>query len=180
MRPALIQMQKAKVDLELAMNGIDRLLASQQLVLGAVGLSPALGLLYIAQSWLRAQVSGVGQGSARSRAEATRLTAWRAVRGIEAALLSPQEDTEENTYIHGALLLDLTSLRAVAPALVDTSQTARHSKAARKALLRDLREDIRRLERASPSKPASQDSYKDARAEALVHLRHTWGSLLSL
>lgn len=177
------------------MNGIDRLLASQQLVLGAVGLSPALGILYIALSWFRAQLSGVSKGSARARAQKAQFTAWQAVRGIEGSLLAlPKEDTavgsdkgsaqDKAAYVHGALLLDLTALRAIAPELVLASTAARHSRAARKALLHDLLDDIRRLERASPLALASRAELpagvQDERQQALVHLRHTWGSLFAL
>ncbi|KNC24935.1 hypothetical protein FF38_05029 [Lucilia cuprina] len=43
---ALIQVQKAKVDLEVALSGIDRLLQSQQLVFGLVAAIPALLVVF--------------------------------------------------------------------------------------------------------------------------------------
>ncbi|GAV53915.1 hypothetical protein ZYGR_0AK04170 [Zygosaccharomyces rouxii] len=45
-RSLLIQIQKTKVDGSLALNGIDRMLQSQQLVFGVVALSPALLIIY--------------------------------------------------------------------------------------------------------------------------------------
>jgi nuclear-control-of-ATPase protein 2 len=46
-RSLLIQVQKTKVDLEIAISGIDALLKSQELVFGFVGLTPGvLGMLY--------------------------------------------------------------------------------------------------------------------------------------
>ncbi|GAV49004.1 hypothetical protein ZYGR_0N04090 [Zygosaccharomyces rouxii] len=45
-RSLLIQIQKTKVDGSLALNGIDRMLQSQQLVFGVVALSPALVIIY--------------------------------------------------------------------------------------------------------------------------------------
>ncbi|CAR24702.1 Nca2p [Lachancea thermotolerans CBS 6340] len=45
-RSLLIQIQKTKVDASLALNGIDKLLSSQQLVFGVVAMSPALLIVY--------------------------------------------------------------------------------------------------------------------------------------
>ena len=50
-RSLLIQVQKTKVDVELAMNGIDRLLKSQQLVFGFVGVTPSLAILWLVFRW---------------------------------------------------------------------------------------------------------------------------------
>ena len=56
-RSLLIQVQKTKVDVELAMNGIDRLLKSQQLVFGFVGVTPSLVILWLIFRWA-ASLSG--------------------------------------------------------------------------------------------------------------------------
>ena len=45
-RTLLIQIQKTKVDVEVALSGIDRLLKSQQLVFGFVGVTPSIIILY--------------------------------------------------------------------------------------------------------------------------------------
>ncbi|KAL4923273.1 NCA2 family protein [Aspergillus undulatus] len=50
-RALLIQIQKTKVDVEVAMNGIDALLRSQELVFGFVGLTPGLLISYASIRW---------------------------------------------------------------------------------------------------------------------------------
>ncbi|KAL4746198.1 hypothetical protein BDW72DRAFT_185443 [Aspergillus terricola var. indicus] len=50
-RALLIQIQKTKVDVEVAMSGIDSLLKSQELVFGFVGLTPGLLISYSSVRW---------------------------------------------------------------------------------------------------------------------------------
>ncbi|OLL24676.1 Nuclear control of ATPase protein 2 [Neolecta irregularis DAH-3] len=57
-RALLIQLQKTKVDVETAMDGIDRLLKSQELVFGLVGVAPGLLIVYGTASWIRGWGSG--------------------------------------------------------------------------------------------------------------------------
>lgn len=65
-RALLIQVQKTKVDVEVAIGGIDSLLKSQELVFGLVGLTPGLLILFTTFRWLRG-LSGSRKGSARNR-----------------------------------------------------------------------------------------------------------------
>ncbi|RAH71919.1 ATP synthase regulation protein NCA2 [Aspergillus aculeatinus CBS 121060] len=51
-RALLIQIQKTKVDVEVAIGGIDALLRSQELVFGFVGLTPGLLVSYASVHWL--------------------------------------------------------------------------------------------------------------------------------
>ncbi|RAH82969.1 ATP synthase regulation protein NCA2 [Aspergillus japonicus CBS 114.51] len=51
-RALLIQIQKTKVDVEIAVGGIDALLRSQELVFGFVGLTPGLLVSYASVQWL--------------------------------------------------------------------------------------------------------------------------------
>ena len=51
-RALLIQVQKTKVDVEVAMGGIDSLLKSQELVFGFVGLTPGLLVTFGVFRWL--------------------------------------------------------------------------------------------------------------------------------
>jgi nuclear-control-of-ATPase protein 2 len=51
-RALLIQVQKTKVDVEVAMGGIDTLLKSQELVFGFVGLTPGLLVTFGLFRWL--------------------------------------------------------------------------------------------------------------------------------
>lgn len=51
-RALLIQVQKTKVDVEVAIGGIDSLLKSQELVFGLVGLTPGLLIAFATSRWL--------------------------------------------------------------------------------------------------------------------------------
>ncbi|KUL88145.1 hypothetical protein ZTR_04167 [Talaromyces verruculosus] len=51
-RALLIQIQKTKVDVEIAMGGIDALLKSQELVFGFIGLTPGLLITYSGVRWV--------------------------------------------------------------------------------------------------------------------------------
>ena len=65
----LIQVQKTKVDVEVALSGIDRLLKSQQLVFGFVGVTPSLVILYTLTRYMSSLPSrrrGLRQGVAKS------------------------------------------------------------------------------------------------------------------
>ncbi|KAJ2895454.1 uncharacterized protein MKZ38_006566 [Zalerion maritima] len=65
-RSLLIQVQKTKVDLEVALSGIDALLKSQELVFGFVGLTPGLLVSIGLWQYLR-NVMGGRKGLSRSR-----------------------------------------------------------------------------------------------------------------
>ena len=68
-RTLLIQIQKTKVDVEVALSGIDRLLKSQQLVFGFVGVTPSLIILYVVLRWISSLPSrrrGLRQGMVKS------------------------------------------------------------------------------------------------------------------
>lgn len=68
-RTLLIQVQKGKVDLEVALSGIDNLLQSQQLVFGLVAAVPAFGVLWwllrVAGALLFRQVYGTEAAKAK-------------------------------------------------------------------------------------------------------------------
>ncbi|KAF7712946.1 Uncharacterized protein PECH_002321 [Penicillium ucsense] len=51
-RALLIQIQKTKVDVEIAISGIDALLKSQELVFGFVGLTPGIMVTYASLRWM--------------------------------------------------------------------------------------------------------------------------------
>ncbi|KAJ1331620.1 nuclear control of ATPase protein 2 [Microdochium nivale] len=57
-RTLLIQVQKTKVDVELAMSGIDSLIKSQELVFGFVGLTPGILVSVSAYRYLRSVLGG--------------------------------------------------------------------------------------------------------------------------
>lgn len=70
----LIQVQKTKVDLEVAMNGIDDILKSQELLFGFVGVAPGMVLTYLVFRWLASTVSNRrGIRELRKQGETVRL-----------------------------------------------------------------------------------------------------------
>lgn len=171
-RALLIQIQKAKVDLEIAMSGIDRLLKSQQLLFGAVGIAPALGVLYVSTSWLRNKLTSA---PLRSRsAKALRTRAWEALRRIDRLLA--QQATPRN---HGLLLLDLALLRdASAPLLRAATQGNR---ALAKRLHRLFIQDVRDLESTQPQLAKHEPGLgQSTRRAAVERMWRSWGGVLQL
>ncbi|PWN45396.1 NCA2-domain-containing protein [Ceraceosorus guamensis] len=81
-RSLLIQIQKAKVDIETAMAGIDRLLKSQQLLFGAVGVAPAMGAVYLVYSWSSNRVAEWSGRRGRQAGRQTRARVWEAMRYV--------------------------------------------------------------------------------------------------
>ncbi|KAK9237163.1 ATP synthase regulation protein NCA2-domain-containing protein [Lipomyces kononenkoae] len=81
-RTLLIQMQKTKVDVEVAITGIDRLLKSQELVFGVVAALPSSIACYLAFGWARQLYSGKGIKSQADR----RATVVRTLGNIERML----------------------------------------------------------------------------------------------
>lgn len=113
-RSLLIQVQKSKVDMEVALNGIDALLRSQELVFSLVGLTPGLLVSAGVFQYVRGAVSG--RLSPRSR-EARARTA-RAVRTIS-RMLARADLTPDKTMTYeqiGNLLCQVHILRGAVPA----------------------------------------------------------------
>ena len=115
-RSLLIQVQKTKVDLEVAMTGIDSLLKSQELVFGFVGLTPgvlvSIGLLQYLRSVFSGR-SGLRQNKKSGRAV-------RILRNID-RILSEARPTENNMLSykdHGLLLCEVHQLRSLADGLL--------------------------------------------------------------
>lgn len=84
LRSMFIQVQKAKVDLDQALAGIDKLLKSQELTFAFVGVAPALAVIYVAGGFLRGLLSirpGMYGGKLR------KTSVWLAMRRIERLLL---------------------------------------------------------------------------------------------
>lgn len=76
-RALLIQIQKTKVDVEVAISGIDRLLKSQELVFGLVGLTPGLLATWTVTRWLGGLMSGQrGIRKGRVGEEMVRVLRW--------------------------------------------------------------------------------------------------------
>ncbi|KAI9443379.1 NCA2-domain-containing protein [Lactarius indigo] len=122
LRSLFVQVQKAKVDVDQALAGIDKLLKSQELTFAFVGVAPALSFVYVASGYLRGFFAGASRhghlGGTRRRT-----AAWLAMRRIERLLI-----TQPHTHTHGGgdrkgtiphltaglLLLSVSSLRKYA------------------------------------------------------------------
>ncbi|KAF4449941.1 hypothetical protein F53441_6860 [Fusarium austroafricanum] len=108
-RSLLIQVQKTKVDLEVAMTGIDSLLKSQELVFGFIGLTPGVLISYAMYQYLR----GVFGGRSGQRQTHKAGKAIRVLRNVD-RILSEARPTETNLLSykdHGLLLSEVHILR---------------------------------------------------------------------
>jgi nuclear-control-of-ATPase protein 2 len=115
-RSLLIQVQKTKVDLEVAMTGIDSLLKSQELVFGFVGLTPGVFVSVGVFQYLRS-IFGSRSGRRHSK---TSGKAIRILRNID-RILSEARPTENNVLSykdHGLLLCEVHVLRNLAGTLM--------------------------------------------------------------
>lgn len=155
-RSLLIQIQKAKVDLEVAMSGIDKLLKSQQLLFGAVGIAPALGILYVSQNYVRNKIFTLSTSRTESSERGYQMRAWEAMRRVD-RLLSSAGATEvgrsesgdkskrsRDDLTQGLLLLDLSTLRSASGPLLMTLAKGKKGEARR--LQRQFLQDIRDIE----------------------------------
>lgn len=128
-RLLLIQVQKAKYDLAVAMSGIDHLLQSQALLFGAVGIAPAMGILWLGFKGAKWVVRGErAKDSSQQRARA-----WSSMRRIDRLLTrsvgggnssssgssSEAGDAALSALSYGRLLLELDSLRRIASEVLD-------------------------------------------------------------
>ena len=128
-RALLIQIQKTKVDVELATSGIDSLLKSQSLIFSFLGLTPGLLITYTAAVYLSSLVS-------RHRTtQAHRGALTRSLRNVSRILTAavPTPTGLLSYKDHGLLLLEVHALRTRAAALVPGS------------VARDFREDVEDL-----------------------------------
>lgn len=140
-RTLLIQIQKVKVDVDLAMSGIQAMLQSQQLTFAFVGVAPSLLILFGAYRWLQNTFS-IGAAPSSSRAQkAARRRVWLALRSID-MLLSSEESGENDarasdgtTTQLGYLLLELQALRDFASS---SRQFPSRDKVLRKEFLKDV------------------------------------------
>ncbi|KAI1325497.1 ATP synthase regulation protein NCA2 [Xylariaceae sp. FL0255] len=115
-RTLLIQVQKTKVDVEVAMSGIDALLKSQELVFGFVGLTPGI-LVSIGAIRYLSRVFGGRKGTSDGR------TAGRCVRVLRNIDRIFCEATPSPTNVlsykdHGLLLAEVHVLRRLAHRLL--------------------------------------------------------------
>ncbi|THH05164.1 hypothetical protein EW145_g5002 [Phellinidium pouzarii] len=127
-RSLLIQIQKAKVDLDQALSGIDRLLHSQELTFAFVGVAPALAIVYAFVNVIRGIWIG-GRGDKMLGGRKEREGSWLAIRHVERLILTNPGSSSSPSHIaehksesestlppltSGLLLISLARLRAYA------------------------------------------------------------------
>ncbi|KII90958.1 hypothetical protein PLICRDRAFT_174308 [Plicaturopsis crispa FD-325 SS-3] len=125
LRSAFIQIQKTKVDLDQALEGIDKLLKSQELTFAFVGVAPAFAVLYVLGGYLRSLWRS-GAGSGKYGGKRQRHAVWLSIRRIERLLISqpktPRKQIQDEhkragsipPLTTGLLLLSLANLRTYA------------------------------------------------------------------
>lgn len=79
-RTLLIQVQKVKVDVALAMDGIEKMLHSQQLTFGFVGVAPSILVLYGFGSWARGMMRRDG---GKKKVKEERRKCWMTLRCVQ-------------------------------------------------------------------------------------------------
>ncbi|KAF2487628.1 ATP synthase regulation protein NCA2-domain-containing protein [Neohortaea acidophila] len=117
-RALLIQVQKTKVDIEIAMGGIDALLKSQELVFGFVGLTPGILVTYFVTRSLRNSLSEK-RGSKAAKKQGKML---RQLRNIDRILVdsAPTDFGELHYKDQGLLLCEVHVLRLAAEKVMPT------------------------------------------------------------
>lgn len=147
MRTLLIQIQKVKVDVDLAMNGIEKMLQSQQLTFAFVGVAPSLLILFGAVRWLRGSFN-VGSGQRMKKGRSARRRVWLALRTVDKLLqrdepsLATVDDQERHAAQRlGSILVELQVLRSFADSRNFPSKDA--------AVKYEFIYDIRQLETAA-------------------------------
>jgi nuclear-control-of-ATPase protein 2 len=108
-RTLLIQVQKTKVDVEVALSGIDALLKSQELVFGFVGLTPGVLVCFATLQYLGG-VFGNRRGLKQGRKAGQTM---RVVRNIDRilTLATPTQNNLLSYKDHGLLLCEVHVLR---------------------------------------------------------------------
>ncbi|CAK4034127.1 related to NCA2 [Lecanosticta acicola] len=111
-RALLIQIQKTKVDVEIAMGGIDSLLKSQELLIGFISLTPGLLVAYGVTRYIRASLTQK-RGSKAQRKQGKML---RQLRNVDRIMTSstPTEYGELSYKDQGLLLCEVHVLREAA------------------------------------------------------------------
>ncbi|KAJ7805151.1 NCA2-domain-containing protein [Mycena olivaceomarginata] len=165
LRSMFIQVQKAKVDIDQTLAGIDKLLKSQELTFAFVGLAPALVIVtllgsYISHLWRGAQGGGRFGGRIRHRT-----MAWAAMRRIERLLVSqPRVGSPTanslSSLTTGLLLISVARLRAFAESHLATGSRLREG----------FLEDVGDLE--DPAMP------REEKLRVVERMWRSWGGVL--
>lgn len=117
-RTLLIQVQKTKVDVEVAMSGIDALLKSQELVFGFVGLTPGILVSIGVMQYLRGAFGG-RKGLNKNRRAGRCVRVLRNIdRILSEALASPPQNNVLQYKDHGMLISEIHVLRRLARKII--------------------------------------------------------------
>ncbi|CAN8102321.1 unnamed protein product [Discula destructiva] len=110
-RSLLIQVQKTKVDLEVAISGIDALLKSQELVFGMVGLTPGILVSVAVLSYLRGMLLSNRRGMRQRGEQVGRCV--RTLRNIDRIFseATPSQNNLLSYKDHGLLITEVHILR---------------------------------------------------------------------
>ncbi|PWY66411.1 NCA2-domain-containing protein [Aspergillus heteromorphus CBS 117.55] len=114
-RALLIQIQKTKVDVEIAIGGIDALLKSQELVFGFVGLTPGIMVSYTTFCWLHG-ILGNRKGLSMGRRQDELRHALRTIH--RTLVLSPQATGVLTFKAYGLLICNAEILLYKAQAIL--------------------------------------------------------------
>ncbi|RPB23128.1 NCA2-domain-containing protein [Terfezia boudieri ATCC MYA-4762] len=112
-RALLIQIQKTKVDVEVAISGIDRLLKSQELVFGLVGLTPGLLATWVTMRWVSGFMSG-RRGIRRGKVSEEMVRVLRHIDRILSTSSRKGTNCQLSYKEHGLLLCEVVVLRELA------------------------------------------------------------------
>jgi nuclear-control-of-ATPase protein 2 len=180
-----------KVDIAVAMRGVDQLLKSQQLLFGAIGIAPAMGITYYIGGFLKDKVRVALGRQGKEAGMGTRFRAWEAMRRIDRLLANPELTSGPLPPLtQGLLLLDLSLLRSLSPLLL--SQASKGRKGTAKRLRSEFLRDVRDLESSGISKQGIQSGASTpltlsqvglgwhARRAAVDRMWRSWGSVMNL
>ncbi|KAI0714032.1 NCA2-domain-containing protein [Cerioporus squamosus] len=122
LRSLFIQVQKAKVDINQALAGIDKLLKSQELTFAFVGVAPALAIVYTVAGYLRNVWSG-GRGRGRYGGKAKRSSVWLTMRRLERLLVAQPSSHHHRAHPVPSMQKSVASVSPLTSGLVLLSVT---------------------------------------------------------
>lgn len=187
----------------MAMRGVDQLLKSQQLLFGAIGIAPAMGIIYFVGGAMRSRARMALGSQGRAAGQSTRYRAWEAMRRVDRLLADPALSVGAlPPKTQGLLLLDLALLRRLAPQLVAQVASGSGGSGGRrgakgKRLRTEFLRDVRDLESGTTAgRPLGGDQQSSpqsaleasaatglgwhARRAAVDRMWKSWGSVLSI
>lgn len=114
----LIQVQKTKVDVEVAISGIDQILKSQELVFGIIAALPSFSVTWWVFQWFTGTLLGRRRASLGLKRQNSKDIATETLGRIDRVLSLPCASVEETNTKVGLILCDTHLLRSIGPSLV--------------------------------------------------------------